>query len=190
MATSETERPAPRRSKGQRSTTEIREDELRLALEHVGELMQLPPKRPTVATPVVKVAKAFTLKSTKGTQFWLPIVAVVLAAGAAVVAFWPAAPPTVPKSLQREWATLHPKYARNRIAFTATEVRLTAANGQTTSHAIKSIATEFKGDSMMILINYQEEGGVTELNAALVSVPTPKLVFARPQGLVWDAVVR
>jgi len=190
MATSETERPESRRSRGGRSTTEIREEELREALTHVGELMQLPPKRPTVAAPVVKAAKAFTLSSTKGTRFWLPVIAVALVAIVGAITFWPSAPPTVPKALQREWATLHPKYARNRIAFTENQVLLTAATGRTTSHQIETIETTLKGDSMMILINYQDEGGLTELSAALVSVPTPKLVFARPQGLVWDAVVR
>ncbi len=190
MASSEMELPVPRRSRGGRSTTEIREDQLRAALSHVGELMQLPPKRPTVATPVVKAAKAFTLTSNTGTRFWLPVIAASLAVGVAAFTFWPSAPPTVPKSLQREWATLHPKYAKSRIAFTATEVRLTAADGKTTAHPIQSIATSFKGDSMMIAINYEEAGALTELNAALVSVPTPKLVFARPQGLVWDAVVQ
>jgi hypothetical protein len=190
MATTESERSGSRASKG------ATEEELREALTHVGELMQLPPKIPGVleaeakATKAAKAAKAFSLPSTKGTKFWLPIIAAVLAVGVAAATFWPAAPATVPKALQRDWATLNPKYMKNRIAFTDKEVLLTAASGTTTSHRIANIATELKGDSMMIVINYEDQGGLTELSAALVSVPTPKLVFARPQGLVWEAVVR
>ncbi|MCE9603108.1 MAG: hypothetical protein K8S21_12965 [Gemmatimonadetes bacterium] len=184
------ERPAPRSSRRQRSTTETRQDELREALSHVGELMQLPPKRPTEAAPVIKEAAAFRLPSTKGSKFWLPVIAGVMLAGVALFMLWPAAAPTVPLTLLGEWTTTNPKYAGNRIAISATDIRLTIADRNPTSHAIRGISTNATGDSLKVVINYQDEGGLTELNATLVTLPTRRLIFARPQGLVWDAVTK
>ncbi len=190
MNTLETERPSARPSGTRRASPDGQSLAMREALAHVGELMRLPPKRPAAAAVAAPAAATFELPSIGGRKLWLPVLAVSLAATFAAVKFWPRAALEVPTGLQREWATSHPKYAKSRIAFTERQVVLSANGGAATAHTIENIATTYRGDTTKIVLNYAEEGGLTELRVALVARPTPRLIFSRPDGLVWEPVAR
>ncbi len=163
---------------------------MREALAHVGELMRLPPKRPAATATAAPTPVSFEMPSIGGRKLWLPVVAVSLAATFAVVKFWPRAALEVPIPLQREWATSHPKYAKSRIAFTERQVVLSANGGQATAYPIEDVTTTYRGDTTKIVLNYAEEGGMTELRVSLVTTPTPRLIFSRPDGLVWEPAAR
>lgn len=181
---------APRNSEG-RSSTQIRE-----ALVHVGELMRLPTKRPgaaenAAAAPAPRAeSKPLELPSFTGGRVWLPVAAVFLAVVFSAVKFWPSAPPEVPEVMRGEWATTHPKYANSRIAFTANEVVLSTKGGTSTAYPIAEMSSIPHGDSTKYVINYKEGDGLTELRVAFVSTPKPRIVFARPEGLIWEQAGR
>ncbi len=189
MATTETERPEPRTSAAKKPG-EVKElPEIREALTHVGELMRLPPKRPgaaAAAAAMLAKAKQFHLNNPKATKVFLPTMAVIMAAIFAAVKLWPKPDLNVPASLQREWVTSHPKYAGNRIAFTSNQVLISIGSNPTTSHPIDAITTTFRGDSTKFVISYIDQGAPVDLEATVVTIPVPRLVFARPEGLVWE----
>jgi hypothetical protein len=187
MATMETERPAPRPSTAKKA--EVKEaPEIREALTHVGELMRLPPKRPgaaEAAAAMLRKAKALRIQA-QNPKILLPTLAILTAIIFATVKMWPEPALLVPSSLQREWVTSHPKYAGNRIAFTSTQVLITIAKGGTTSYPIDKITTQFRGDSTKVIVSYIDQGAPVDLEASVVSIPTPRLIFARPDGLIWE----
>ena len=171
---------ATHRVRGVEESPEIRE-----TLEHIGELMRLPPKRPTVATQAAEVPEA--VKSNKmGKVPMLPVLAVIAIIAAGVVALWPKEPAAVPTALQREWRTDHADYGGRRIAFTSSAVLITAAANQAaTVYPIVSVSAEQRADSVRVVVTYTENGGPVALEASLVDGAQPKLVFTRPSGLVW-----
>lgn len=187
MTATETERPAPRTSTAKKS--EVREaPEIREALTHVGELMRLPPKRPgaaEAAAAMLRKAKEFRLRA-QNPKILLPTLAILSGIVFAMVKMWPQPELMVPSSLQREWVTSHPKYAGNRIAFTSTQVLITIGQGGTTSYPIDKITSQFRGDSTKVVLSYMDQGAPVDLEASVVAIPTPRLIFARPEGLVWE----
>jgi hypothetical protein len=187
MATMETERPAPRASTAKKA--EVKEaPEIREALTHVGELMRLPPKRPgaaEAAAAMLRKAKELRIRA-QNPKILLPTLAILTAIIFATVKMWPAPDLMVPSSLQREWVTSHPKYAGNRIAFTSTQVLITIGQGGTTSYPIDKITSQFRGDSTKVILSYIDQGAPVDLEASVVAIPTPRLIFARPEGLVWE----
>jgi hypothetical protein len=187
MATMETERPAPRASTAKKA--EVKEaPEIREALTHVGELMRLPPKRPgaaEAAAAMLRKAKELRIRA-QNPKILLPTLAILTAIIFASVKMWPEPDLMVPSSLQREWVTSHPKYAGNRIAFTSTQVLITIGQGGTTSYPIDKITSQFRGDSTKVIVSYIDQGAPVDLEASVVSIPTPRLIFARPEGLVWE----
>lgn len=186
MATMETERPAPRASTAKKEVKEA--PEIREALTHVGELMRLPPKRPgaaEAAAAMLRKAKELRIRA-QNPKILLPTLAIMTAIVFATVKMWPEPDLMVPSSLQREWVTSHPKYAGNRIAFTSTQVLITIANGGTTSYPIERITSQYRGDSTKVTVSYIDQGAPVDLEASVVSIPTPRLIFARPEGLVWE----
>lgn len=192
MATTETERPAPRASTAKK--VEVKEaPEIREALTHVGELMRLPPKRPgaaEAAAAMLRKAKEFRLRA-QNPKILLPTLAVLTGLVFAVVKMWPQPDLMVPSSLQREWVTSHPKYAGNRIAFTSSQVLITIAQtGTTTSYPIDKITSQFRGDSTNVILSYIDQGAPVDLEASVVAIPTPRLIFARPEGLVWEPATK
>lgn len=159
--------------------------ELRQTLEHIGELMRLPPKRPTAAVQAVPDA-APSPSIPLGKIPVLPILAAVAIAAAAVFYFWPSAPAVVPPGLIREWSTDHQSYADRKIAFTSTAVLITAgANQAATVYPIEKITTEQRADSIRVVVTYTENGGPIELEVSLLEGTRPRLFFTRPAGLVW-----
>lgn len=187
MATMETERPAPRASTAKKA--EVKEaPEIREALTHVGELMRLPPKRPgaaEAAAAMLRKAKELRIRA-QNPKILLPTLAILTAIIFATVKMWPEPALLVPSSMQREWVTSHPKYAANKIAFTSTQVLITIGSTGTTSFPIDKITTTFRGDSTKVLLSYMDQGAPVELEATVVTVPMPRLVFARPEGLIWE----
>ncbi|MCC7001127.1 MAG: hypothetical protein IT357_03135 [Gemmatimonadaceae bacterium] len=183
----ETERPAPRASTAKKA--EVKEaPEIREALTHVGELMRLPPKRPgaaEAAAAMLRKAKELRIRA-QNPKILLPTLAILTAIIFASVKMWPEPDLMVPSSLQREWVTSHPKYAGNRIAFTSTQVLITIGQGGTTSYPIDKITSQFRGDSTKVIVSYIDQGAPVDLEASVVSIPTPRLIFARPEGLVWE----
>ncbi len=189
MTATETERPAPRTSTAKKA--EVKEaPEIREALTHVGELMRLPPKRPgaaEAAAAMLRKAKEFRLRA-QNPKILLPSLAILSGIVFAMVKMWPQPELMVPSSLQREWVTSHPKYAGNRIAFTSTQVLITIGQGGTTSYPIDKITSQFRGDSTKVILSYMDQGAPVDLEASVVAIPTPRLIFARPEGLVWEPV--
>ncbi len=181
---------APRNPEG-RQSVQIRE-----ALSHVGELMRLPARRPSAATDAADApapraeSKPLELPSFSGGRVWLPVAAVSLAVLFSAIKFWPSAAPEVPEALRGEWATTHPKYVNNRIAFTESQVVLSTKGGTATAYPIAEMSSLAHGDSMKYVINYKEGDDLTELRVAFVSTPRPRLVFARPEGLIWEQAGR
>ncbi|MFN0098270.1 MAG: hypothetical protein ACKVS7_06310 [Gemmatimonadaceae bacterium] len=162
--------------------------EIREALTHVGELMRLPPKRPgaaEAAAAMLRKAKEFRLRA-QNPKILLPTLAILSGIVFAMVKMWPQPELMVPSSLQREWVTSHPKYAGNRIAFTSTQVLITIGQGGTTSYPIDKITSQFRGDSTKVVLSYMDQGAPVDLEASVVAIPTPRLIFARPEGLVWE----
>ncbi|MDH5235582.1 MAG: hypothetical protein OEW77_11535 [Gemmatimonadota bacterium] len=161
--------------------------ELRHTLEHIGELMRLPPKEPgaesaSAPTPAKAPAKAgFSIQVP-----WLPILAGLSIVIAAVVTLWPTEPTAVPEAMQREWVTDNPSFTGRRLAFTATQVLITpGADQQSTAYLISSVTSERRPDTTRVLVKYIDNGGEVELQVAMPDAAPPRLVFARPQGLTW-----
>jgi hypothetical protein len=190
MTDQDNERPsgASRRATAAHRVRGVEESpEIRQTLEHIGELMRLPPKEPgggdaAVATPATAATKA-------GFKFkvpWLPILAVLSIVIAAVVTLWPTEPTAVPEAMQREWMTDNPSFTGRRLAFTATQVLITpGANQQPTAYLISSVASERRPDSTRVLVKYIDNGGEVELQVAIPDAAPPRLIFARPAGLTW-----
>jgi hypothetical protein len=151
--------------------------------------MRLPPKRPgaaEAAAAMLRKAKELRIRA-QNPKILLPTLAILTAIIFATVKMWPEPDLMVPSSLQREWTTSHPKYAGNRIAFTSTQVLITMAKGgATTSYPIDKITTQFRGDSTKVIVSYIDQGAPVDLEASVVSIPTPRLIFARPEGLIWE----
>ncbi len=183
-----------RRDKEGRQSLQIRE-----ALSHVGELMRLPTRRPSApagseeaggAAAPRPESKPFVLPSIGGGRIWLPVVAASLAAVFAIVKFWPSTPPVVPETIRGEWATNHPKYVNNRIAFTDRQVVITNASGASTAYPIEAMTVIPHRDSTRYTFSYKEGSDLTEMRAVYVTKPKPRLVFARPEGLIWEQAGR
>lgn len=162
--------------------------EIRHTLEHIGELMRLPPKEPGA---VADAAAAAPTKAAKAAGFnfkipWLPIGAVVSVAIAGTVLLWPKTPTTVPEAMQREWKTDNPTFTGRRLAFTPTQVLITpGANQPSTAYVISGVVTERRPDTTRVVIKYMDNGGEVELSVAVPDAAPPRLVFARPAGLTW-----
>lgn len=173
-----------------RKSEKVNTEELRAALEDVGTLMRLPPKRPSAETPVKAQPAVERNPSGAGPSIKLtalPIIAVVFVAIAGLVYFWPSAPVAVPADLQREWFSRHANYAGRRIQFTDDTLYMTVDPAKPPQpYRITAVKQIQKGDSTLLVVSYDDAGGIIELQAALHMQPAPRLVFARPEGLVWE----
>jgi len=165
-----------------------RPSEIRDALVHVGELMQLPAKRPTAAVPAPVEEPTPVARQPRGKVFWLPVTALGLAVLAGVVLLWPSgSTDQMPTALLGEWTTKFSGYADRSLAFTPAEVHIGTARGAPrTAHAIKKVEVDQRGDTTMLLLTYDVEGGEVELEAGLLATSPARLVFLRPEGLVWE----
>jgi hypothetical protein len=169
-------------------------EELRAALNDVGMLMRLPPKEPT-AEEIAAAAKAaapsagidLSAITSRVSLKFMPVLAVIVVIGASVWKFWPQAEVVVPEALVREWTCTHANFAGRRLAFTADSIFLAVQPGAPMiGYKITDLKQTRKADSTIVLVSYDDAGGIMELEASLSLLPAPRLVFRRPEGLVWE----
>ncbi len=156
--------------------------EMREFLIAVGHFMDLPTKRPTRATLAIPAIVPKRVRLLR----WAPIAAGALVASVLAFVFWNQRPPTLPDALIGEWVTKSPRYADRALAFTPTEVVLGVQQGQRAHYRITRLETQSRADSVILVLSYEQNGEPTELHATLINGSLPRLVFSRPQGLVWE----
>lgn len=177
-----------------RASEKVNTEELRTALSDVGMLMRLPAKRPTAelgaAAPPPRETREGKSGETSGPRRRigaLPVVAAVLVVIASTVYLWPKAPIEMPAGLKREWVSNQAAFSGRRLRFTADTVYMTidpAAPPQ--AYAITALTQIQKRDATKLVVAYDDGGGPMEIEAELQLLPTPRLIFARPEGLVWE----
>lgn len=186
---------------------ELRRDtrELKEALEHVGVLMQLPPKRPTAEMPAPKApstreqpaASSAGGADDRPTSGWrpnraarfLPALAVLVAIVAVVVWSIPESTVALPDAAVGRWETRHPQYRSGSLAFTKSAVLLKAnAESPEVTHEIVRVKTVRLGDSTHVIVTYKDGDGELDLEFALLGRERPKISFARPAGLSWERI--
>ncbi|MCU0646452.1 MAG: hypothetical protein MUF00_00535 [Gemmatimonadaceae bacterium] len=164
--------------------------DLRDFMHGVGELMALPPKRPTRpsmhAVPAVAPAPARATRNARA--FVLPGVAAVC--GLAVVAVQ-LMRPTPPRELSPlvlgAWTTTNARYAGRSLEITATDVVVgQGARGATERFPIARAVTLERGDSTVVELEYVQEDDATPMRLAVARSAPERLSIANPAGLVWE----
>jgi hypothetical protein len=157
----------------------------------IGELMELPPKRPTRASvPAVPSTAARRLTRRR---FALPAIACVLAVVAGVRALKPStmAAPSIPVQLQGEWGTRFAGYDGRRMRITPLEVSFVlSADGQTERYPILTSRTETRGDSTIVELSYGEKNDPLPMRLSMATSAPGRVAIARPAGLIWERVGR
>jgi hypothetical protein len=159
-------------------------------MSELGTIMQLPPKEGPVAAPVVAQAAAPARTGWNARAVLLPTIAVLLAAGVAWgrVAGRPSVP-DLPKELQGEWRTKHPKYRDRLLSFTADRVGIAMSEGKVPQLLpVSALTMRSRADTTVLAITYIEEGGPVEFRVSLVKGARPMLWLSNPADVVWEPV--
>jgi hypothetical protein len=162
--------------------------ELRDFMHGVGELMALPPKRPTRpsmhAVPAVKARPA----RSGARAFVLPGVAGVLGLlTAALTVIRPTPVVDVPPPMLGEWTTKDAKYAGRALRITPTDVSLgTGERQDAAAYPLVRAVPSTRGDSMIVEMEYLADGEAMPMRLAYARSAPGKLAIANPAGLVWE----
>jgi hypothetical protein len=166
--------------------------ELRDFMVGVGQLLDLPPKRPTTTSMPTVPARAANARPPLR-QFFLPATALLLAAAVVLPAVFPstASAPVVPTEVMGEWSTKFSGYDGRRMRITPTVVEfVVSADGRAERYPIVSVAKGAKGDSTIIELSYGEGSDPLPMRLAMARSQPGKVAIARPEGLVWERVGR
>jgi hypothetical protein len=158
-------------------------------MSELGTIMRLPKKEGPVAAPVA-VAAAPARHGWSARTMVLPAIAVLLAAGVAWgrVAGTPALT-DLPRELQGEWKTSHPKYRDRQLSFTADRVGLALQEGRAPQlYPISALTMRTRADTTVLSITYVEEGAPVDFRVSLVRGARPMLWLSNPPDVVWVPV--
>ena len=184
--------------------------ELKEALEHVGVLMQLPPKQPTAELPTPKEQSAReraqaaaaaiaagnvgepagptdnAFRPNRAARF-LPAIAILLLIVVGGIYMLPDSSVELPDAVVGKWESQHPQYRGSGLAFTKTTVALRAKQDAPEQvYEIARVKTVRLGDSTKVVVTYRDGGGEIDLEFALLGRDKPVIWFARPAGLSWS----
>lgn len=166
--------------------------ELRDFMMGVGQLLDLPPKRPTTTSMPAVPARAKRARPPIR-QFALPAMAVLLAMAVILPRLLPSSlpAPVVPAELVGEWSTKFTGYDGRRMRITTTAVEfVVSADGRAERYPIITAATGAKGDSTIVDLAYGDGAEPLPMRLAMARGEPGKLAIARPAGLVWERVGR
>ncbi len=159
---------------------------MREHLTELAELLDLTRKRPNRAARAYNTAVAASAKWRAPLLAVLPKAIVTVGAIIVTMTFWPSPLPELPAELLGEWTTTNPDYQDRRLAFTPDAVLIgTTPDGVPLRYSITALKLRTRADTTTLELTYDVDGADAELHAALVGGSERKLVFARPQGLVW-----
>jgi len=160
--------------------------DLREELIEIGVILNLPSQRPKRATASVQalVPPPISLAKLRGY-----LATFTIAVGLAIGLFslrTPAAP-YIPDALLGEWITSNPRYEGRQLAFTETSIELGfVKDAPRLRYPITGLSTTTLGDTTVIALAYDQDGGSVELHARVISLGAPRLVFDRPYDLIWE----
>ncbi len=120
------------------------------------------------------------------TRWWLPALAVLLAAVALVMRPSPPQFSSMPHEYQGEWRTESPEY-RDRV-FRIGESRFTiipGARAEPQSYHIVGVSRDTLSDSALVTLDYMTVGGRVRFTFSYVERPRPTIYLANPQGVEW-----
>jgi len=94
-----------------------------------------------------------------------------------------------PTALLGEWTPVQPDDAGARLAFTASALTMASPAGDRSTHHIESLRATPESGGLRLELTYPSADGPVSFRATLRDEASiPRLVFAHPEGLVWERV--
>lgn len=163
---------------------------IRSELAEIGAVLDLPQRIPTRARSSAAIEESVPKAPVPMWRQTLSVAVIILGVIGALVSRLPERKAPLPDDLLGEWATTFADYEDQRLGFSASEVIIGLGGGApATRYPISAVKLSGPSDSMGIAVTYRDGGADIELFATLLLRGTPRLVFQRPAGLVWERKV-
>jgi hypothetical protein len=163
---------------------------IRSELAEIGAVLDLPTRIPTRARSSVAIEESVAKAPVPLWRRHVSIAVIVLGVLGALVSQLPPRMPPLPDDLLGEWATTFADYEDQRLGFSASEIIIGLGGGApSTRYPISAVKLSGRSDSMGVSLTYRDGGADIEFFATLLLRGTPRLVFQRPAGLVWERKV-
>jgi hypothetical protein len=154
-------------------------------MSQLGVVMKLPDKdRPRATRPEAAVDAAPNRRSTP--RLWLPVVAILGAAGFAGARMKPPPRVTLPPEVIGTWVTPHPEFAGRRLIFTPAGM-LQVNDTTIDSPMQKILGSQVKryADTVQVAIVHEADGGSITLSLAYTRGAFESLTLKNPAGVAW-----
>jgi hypothetical protein len=153
-------------------------------MSQLGVVMKLPDKEKP--KPVKQIAATATPGTKPLTRLWLPVLAVLGAAGFAGARLRPPPVFTLPAELTGTWVTPHPEFAGRRMIFTPTSLlQVNDTTADPVPWKVLHVATRRYADTIQVQLVHEADGGTMRLEMAYTRGAFESINLKNPAAVAW-----